>query len=142
LESNFSSSQGSHSAPAGLVRFLCAGGIAAFLNWGSRLVFSLFVDYELAVTMAFFVGLASGFVIMNRWVFPGGAAPMQRRMVWYVTVNAVALVQTVLISSFLADWLAVPYPRQAESVAHGVGIVVPALSSFIGHKLVTFRRTP
>lgn len=125
-----------------MLRFLIAGGIAAALNWGARFVCSPFMPFELAVVAAFMVGLVSGFTLMRYWVFNADADPVGRQFVTYVAVNLFALVQTVVVSSVLARWL-LPWAgveRHAQGLAHAAGIVVPAVTSFFGHKKATFRK--
>ena len=39
--------------------FMVSGGFAAGLNWASRFFFSQIVSFEVAVVLAFFVGLSS-----------------------------------------------------------------------------------
>ncbi len=129
---------------AEVLRFLIAGGIAAALNWSARFVCSFFMPFELAVVAAFTVGLVSGFTLMRYWVFGAEADPVGRQFVTYVAVNLFALVQTVVVSSVLARWL-LPWAgveRHAHGIAHAAGIVVPAITSFFGHKKATFRKAP
>ncbi|HEX2730886.1 MAG TPA: GtrA family protein [Polyangiaceae bacterium] len=125
-----------------VVRFLIAGGTAAALNWGARYVCSWFVPYEVAVVLAFLVGLLSGFLLMRGWVFGAAEAPLPKQFATYVAVNLLALLQTLVISSVLARWLlpAIGIERYAAGIAHAVGIAVPVVTSFVGHKKATFRK--
>lgn len=124
-----------------LFYFVLCGGTAAGLNWGSRFLFSQFVSFEVAVVMAFFVGLISGFILMQIFVFESGRRPLVHQMGYYIVVNIFALLQTFFISLLLARWL---FPNigvvaHAESFAHLVGVLVPVISSYLGHKFLTFR---
>jgi putative flippase GtrA len=99
----------------------------------------MFLPFKMAVVAAFFVGLSSGFVLMRGWVFAKADQPITHQIVWYVFVNALALGQTLLISAYVAAWLSkVVDVRAAQALAHGLGIVVPAGTSFVGHKFGTF----
>lgn len=121
--------------------FLVTGGLAASLNWGSRFVFGLVLPFELAVVAAFMVGLLSGFLLMRSLVFDGRSKPLLPQFGRYVLVNLLALLQTVVISSLLARWAlpAMEIHAQAEALAHLVGVLVPVVTSYFGHKLATFR---
>jgi putative flippase GtrA len=122
-------------------RFLAAGGIAAGLNFGTRFVFSVWLPYPAAVTFAFLVGLVSGFVLMRRYVFTGSSLRLGSQVTRYLGVNAVAFVQTLCVSMLLVRWLGDGQgadPR-VEAGAHAVGVVVPVLTSYVGHRLATFR---
>jgi putative flippase GtrA len=121
--------------------FLVSGGVAAGLNWGSRFFFSDFVPFEVAVVLAFLVGLLSGFILMRAFVFNGAGKPIVPQAGKYVAVNVFALLQTLVISLVLARWLlpSVGIVEHAEALAHLVGVFVPVVTSYFGHKFLTFR---
>jgi len=121
--------------------FLISGGLAAGLNWGSRFLFSEFVRFEVAVVLAFLVGLLSGFILMRVFVFNGAGRPIVPQVGKYVAVNLFALVQTLLISLVLARWVLPSFGivEHAEALAHLVGVLVPVVTSYFGHKFLTFR---
>lgn len=124
------------------VYFLISGGLAAGLNWGSRFLFSKFFQFELAVFLAFLVGLISGFILMRLYVFGGGRPkqilPQIRR---YVAVNLFALFQTLLISLVLARQVlpSIGMVVYVEATAHFFGVFAPVIFSFFAHKFFTFR---
>lgn len=123
------------------LRFLIAGGLAAFLNWSSRFLFSLWFDFEVAVLLAFFVGLASGFIVMRLFVFEQVEKTVTRQFGMYLVVNGLALVQTLVVSSVLARWIlpaAGVGENLSESLAHLAGVLVPVVTSYFGHKAFTF----
>ncbi len=124
------------------VRYLGAGALAALANYGSRFVFSLWLPFEVAVVLAFGVGLASGFVLMRGFAFRGSGQPVARQALWYLAVNLLALVQTLAVSLLLARWLLPPFglaAAQAEAIAHAAGVGVPVITSYLGHKYFTFQ---
>jgi putative flippase GtrA len=124
-----------------VAKFLCAGALAAAANIASRLLFSIWLPYGWAVTCAFFVGLATGFLVMRHAVFEAGTKPVMGQAFRYSLVNALALLQTLLISLFLAKWglPAIGIVSEAETVAHVIGVAVPIFTSYVGHRLVTFK---
>lgn len=123
------------------ILFLLSGGLAAGLNWGSRFIFSRWLPFELAVTAAFFVGLLSGFLLMRWFVFDGRGKSVIKQAGKYIVVNLFALVQTLLISSLLARWLLPEFGivQHSEAIAHLAGVLVPVITSYIGHKRWSFR---
>ena len=125
------------------IRFLLAGGIAAVANIGSRFLFSRFTIYEVAVVLAYLLGMTVAFILMRGHVF-NSKGPLLPQILKFSAVNLLAVLQTLLISIVLARWLlpAVgvgPAPR-AEAIAHIVGVLVPVVTSYFGHKLLTFRQ--
>lgn len=129
-----------HAGAEQIVRFLAAGGAAALLNFGSRLLFSEFMPFAHAVVLAFCVGLTSAFLLSRRFVFGPSGRGMPREIVWFVAVNLAALAQTWLLSIWLAGLL-VPRlgTRSGEALAHFAGIMLPVVNSYFGHRYLTFR---
>ncbi len=121
-------------------RFLAAGGLAALANFGSRFLFSVFMAFEYAVACAFFVGLSTGFMLNRTFVFGNSANSLRKQMLYYFLVNMLALAQTWLLSVYLAFLLEPPLGAQpAQAIAHIAGIMLPTLTSYLGHKYFTFR---
>jgi len=122
-------------------RFLMAGGLAAAANYGSRFLFSIWFNFEVAVVFAFFVGLTTGFLLMRGFVFDASGRPLLPQLWRYVAVNFLALLQTLIISVLLARWVlpAIGIHELAEPIAHALGVAVPVVTSYFGHKLATFR---
>jgi putative flippase GtrA len=122
-------------------RFLAAGGVAAAANFGSRFLFSVWLRYEWAIVLAYVVGMAVAFLLMRRYVFNASGKPPARQIVIFATVNLLALLQTLLVSIVLASWV-LPYVgvvSRTEAIAHFVGVLVPVVTSYIGHRMFTFK---
>lgn len=123
------------------LRFLVAGGIAAGANFGSRFAFSSFLDYGFAVFFAYLVGMLVAFLLMRGHVFDANNGPLAPQVMKFIGVNFVAVLQTLVISLVLARWLLRSFGLvdHAEALAHLVGVLVPVVSSYFGHKFFTFR---
>lgn len=123
------------------LRFLLAGSAAALANYFSRFIFSLWFPFEVAVTLAFFVGLASGFVLMRRFAFRSTDRAVGQQAFKYVLVNLIALGLTVGISSLMARFLlpGIGIVQHVEAIAHAFGVGIPVVTSYFGHRLFTFR---
>lgn len=121
--------------------FLVAGGIAAAANYGSRFAFSVWFSYPVAILLAYLVGMAVAFALMRQYVFDGRGKAMGPQIVRFIGVNVLAVLQTLVVSLLLARWLlpAMGIVEQAEAIAHAVGVAVPAVTSYFGHRLATFR---
>jgi putative flippase GtrA len=123
------------------LRFVAVSAIAALVNLVSRILFSLVVPYPTAIALAFCAGISSAFLLNRRFVFEESAIPLRSQMFWFTAVNLFALAQTMAVSLVLEYWL---FPRlgmhwHSETVAHLIGIAVPIVSSYFGHKLLSFR---
>jgi putative flippase GtrA len=99
------------------------------------------MPFEFAVVAAFFVGLTSGFLMMRWFVFEGKAKPIIPQAGKYVFINMLALAQTLAISVIMVRWAlpSIGIVRYSEALAHLTGVMVPVVTSYFGHKFLTFR---
>ena len=121
--------------------FLAAGGVAAAANVLSRMAFSLAFRLEVAVVLAYLVGMAVAFVLMRSQVFASAKGSLRRQVALFAAVNAVAVLQTLVVTLVLARWAlpALGVTSHVEDIAHLVGVCVPIVTSYFGHKHLSFR---
>ena len=105
------------------------------------MLFSQFMRFEHAVVCAFCVGLVAGFMLFRQFVFGASERGLMREAASYTVVNLFALLQTWVVSVYLSvlfgSYMGV---ATAEAAGHGIGVMVPALSSYFGHRYFTFRK--
>lgn len=120
--------------------FLVTGGLAALVNFGSRIVYSHWLDFSTAVILAYLTGMVTAFVLARLFVFGGSRRAWHHSALYFGLVNVAAVLQTWLISLGLANHLfpAIGLHRFPAEVAHAIGIVVPVFTSYIGHKKWSF----
>ena len=123
-------------------RFLVTGGIAAAANIGSRFVFNLFMNFELAVVFAYLVGMVIAYVLARLFVFEASGRGVSSEFGRFAIVNLFALAFVWMISVGLAFVVfpAIHFTWHAEDVAHIIGVLAPAVTSFLGHRSYSFRQ--
>lgn len=121
--------------------FLVTGGIAALANFGSRIVINLWVSFSWAVVLAYCIGMVTAFVLARLFVFTDSKQAVHRSALIFAGVNLLAVAQTWGISMLLAYWVlpALGVTRFAPEIAHGIGVLVPVFTSYLGHKHWSFR---
>jgi putative flippase GtrA len=121
--------------------FVVAGGVAATANYASRFGFSVCFSYPVAIVLAYLVGMTVAFLLMRQYVFDGTGKALGPQVAKFVAINALAVLQTLVVSLMLARWVlpALGVVAYAEAIAHAVGVAVPVFTSYIGHKWATFR---
>lgn len=124
-----------------ILLFVLVGGIAALANFGSRFLFSVFVGFDTAVVLAFFVGLTTAFLLNRAFVFVGArATSWHTEAIRFTIVNLVGLLLTLGVSLLALRHLqpGVGDVRAAEAIAHFAGIAATVVGSYIAHKFWTF----
>ncbi len=123
--------------------YLLSGLTSAVCNLATRHLLSQFMPFEVAVTLAYLVGMLIAFLMMKRLAFPGSARSTSSQAMGFVIVNLFGLVQTVVASSLVLRYLmpVLPVPLQFQEVAsHFIGLLLPAVTSYFGHKHFSFRK--
>ena len=123
------------------VAFLVTGGIAALVNFGSRILLNHWMPFPAAVAVAYLLGMVTAFVLARAFVFAGSTQSVQRSATFFVLVNLVAIAQTWIISMLLAYYVlpALGVQHYVNEIAHAVGVMVPVFTSYLGHKRFSFR---
>jgi putative flippase GtrA len=121
--------------------FLLTGGIAAAVNFGSRILYNRWTDFSVAVILAYLTGMATAFILAKLFVFTESRQDVRRSAMFFCLVNIVAVIQTWLISMGLAYYAlpAIGIRQHVHELAHAAGIAVPVFTSYIGHKRWSFR---
>lgn len=102
----------------------------------------LFMRYELAVAVAYLVGMATAFVLARLFVFERSGGTVGGEFTRFAMVNAVAFAQVWVVSVGL-DRIVFPsigFAWHPETIAHVVGVLSPVATSYVLHKRFSFRR--
>ena len=121
--------------------FLLTGGIAAAVNFGSRILYNQWMGVSAAIVLAYITGMVTAFVLARLFVFRNSQRALHHSALYFVLVNGVAVLQTWAISLLLADWLlpALGVRQYMHELAHAAGVVVPVFTSYLGHKHLSFK---
>jgi len=123
------------------IKFLMTGGVAAGVNFGSRFFFNQYVSFELAVILAYLMGMITAFLLAKLFVFKRSKNSTKKEIFYFTLVNVVAILQTYVISVGLANYI-FPYFNfnfYPKATAHAIGVLFPAFTSFLGHKYLSFK---
>lgn len=123
-------------------QFLFVGGIAASVNFISRIGFNEFFSYRISIILAYIIGMIIAFLLFKHYVFEKSGKHYIDEVKGFAIVNILGIIQVWLISVGLAEYL-FPYLEfnfYPEEVAHFIGLGIPAISSYFGHKYFSFRK--
>lgn len=124
------------------VLFVAIGGFAAGVNLLARILFNTVIDFEWAVVIAYPFGMTVAFLLNRKYVFDGEDGHAGGQYFRFFLVNLVALAQIWVVSVALAMWLfpALGFTWHADTIAHGIGLASPIVTSYLAHKHFSFRR--
>lgn len=120
--------------------FLVTGGLAACVNFGSRILYDRWLDFSTSVVLAYLTGMVTAFLLARAFVFTSGSQPVHRSAFFFVLVNGVAVIQTWALSMLLYYLLPLAgVTRFVPEIAHAAGVAMPVFTSYLGHKKFSFR---
>jgi putative flippase GtrA len=121
--------------------FLITGGIAATVNFLSRIYFNQFYSFSVSVVFAYLLGMLTAFILARVFVFNKSSQSIGRSVVIFSLVNVLALTQTWLISMGL-NYYVLPrlgVERFVPEISSAIGIIFPVFTSYLGHKYWSFK---
>ncbi len=130
-----------HTRPsfAEFAQFVAIGGGAALANLVARYFLNFFMPFEVAVVLAYMVGMVVGFLLFRKFVFAKqDFKPRSIMRFTWVNIFGATLawaVSTVMARQFLP---AIGWNWRPFEVAHLAGVAAPAISSYFLHKYYTF----
>lgn len=124
-----------------LVRFLALGGVAAGVNFVARWLLQPVIGFEASVAAAYICGMIVAYNLFRLFVFGASGRSVASEAWRFVVVNLVSMVLVWLISVSLARYIfpAIGFRFFADDIAHFIGVLSPAVTSWIGHKRYTFK---
>ena len=123
-------------------QFLIVGGFSAGVNFISRIGFSELVSYRYAIVLAYLVGMLTAFLLSKHYVFEKSGRSFKNELRDFTIVNIFAVIQVWFISVGLAEYFFpyISFRFYPEEVAHLIGLGIPVISSYFGHKYYSFRK--
>lgn len=122
------------------LQFLVVGGIAAGVNFVSRIGFSELFSYRISIILAYIVGMIIAFTLFKHYVFEKTDRHYMEEVKGFIIVNIFGVFQVFIISVGLAEYF-FPYislELYPNEIAHFIALGVPAISSYFGHKYFSF----
>ncbi len=122
-------------------QFLFFGGLSASLNFLSRIGFSQFFSYRIAVVLAYFIGMLTAFIFFKHYVFGKSNRHYKDEIRDFTIVNIFSAIQVWLTSVGLSEYFFpyISFNFYPEEVAHFIGLSILAVTSYFGHKHFSFR---
>jgi putative flippase GtrA len=121
--------------------FLLTGGFAAAINWGSRIIYSLWMPFSAAIVVAYLTGMTTAYILAKLFVFKESRQSAGRSIFFFTAVNVIAVLQTLIVSLVLANHVfpTIGVVQHAPEIAHMFGVAIPVFTSYIGHKRLSFK---
>lgn len=121
--------------------FIIAGGIAAVVNFIARIIFNQYFDFSKSVLLAYLIGMATAFILTKIFVFNKSKIKLWQSAMLFIFINSIAIAQTWAIcmglNYYVLPSLGISY--YAAEIASAIGIMFPVLTSYLGHKHLSFK---
>ena len=119
---------------------MAIGALSALANLGSRYLLARALPFEVAVVVAYAVGMAVGFALFQLTMFRDHNVVQPRRVVRFLWVNLFGVTLAWAVSSLMARFFlpAVGWDWHPFEIAHLAGVAAPAISSYLLNKHYTF----
>ena len=123
------------------ILFLFVCGVAAAINFSSRILLGLWLAYIPSIIVAYILGIITAYPLCRVFVFQAKKNNPCKQIFFFCLVNVFAILLTTAVSVLLATHvlLFIQDSFTREEVAHFIGIMAPAFTSFIGHRYLSFR---
>lgn len=123
-------------------RFLVAGGLSVPVNLASRVLFSRWMPYEVAIVLAHGCGMLTAYTLTRLFVFEPSGRPGHVEIARFAMVNVVSVAITWVVAVALVRFAfpSIGFERHPELVGHLAGLCVSAVTSYYGHRHFSFRR--
>lgn len=118
--------------------FLFVGGFATFVNFLSRIILNLILEYNVSVILAAFIGLTTSYFLNKKVVFKSNANVVSS-FIKFTLINFLAIAEIYFVSVYLNIFLQNHEILYSELIAHCVGLCVPIITSYLGYKYFSFK---
>jgi putative flippase GtrA len=122
-----------------LAKFLITGLISTFLNFSSYyLILLLEINYLIAATIGYFVGVMVGFILNNFWSFKKHSISkrtINNKIVRYLLVYIFSLISGLILLEILIGYLSF-----YEVSAYVIMIAITTATNYIGLKFLVFNK--
>ena len=121
--------------------FSLTGAVAAGINFYSRIIISQWYSYSYSIIFSYFIGMFSFYILARMFVFRDSKQKTSRSVFFFIIINLVAIIQIWLVSNFLLLYF-FPWTNMGfyvEEISHAIGLVFPIITSFYGHKFLSFK---
>jgi putative flippase GtrA len=123
------------------VRFLLTSCVAAFVNLLARYGLNHEMPYEVAVALAFPLGVVTAYILAKAFVFEASPLPVRSQLARFTVVNLLSL---VMVWTFSVGLARIVFPLMglswhADDLAHLIGVASPALFAYVAHQRYSFQ---
>ena len=119
--------------------FIFYGGIAASINFFSRILLSFYINLTLSVFFAYILGMLAAYFLFKKFVFLNNKKSKKSSPLIFIIVNCIAVLQIYLMT-VLINYVAQSYTGYSNvTIAHGIAILTSVFLSFYLHKNYTYK---
>ena len=121
--------------------FVLTGGFSAIVNIISRVILSIFFEFQISIFFAYLLGMITAYILAKKYVFINPISSNKKSFLAFIFVNILAILQTFFVSNLFRQFLSnfILSNNINDFISHSIGVGIPIFSSFYGHKYISFR---
>jgi putative flippase GtrA len=128
-----------------IIKFLIFSGAAALANIFLRIALSdlLHLNFYLAISVSYFVGMLINFLLNKNFNFPKGPRKYTQEMQTFIVIALIGLFLTNILSGFflrIISGIHIFSSNNSKTISHILAVGVVSIYSFIGHKYFTYKK--
>jgi putative flippase GtrA len=122
------------------LKFIIVGLLAVTVNWYSRLAITDIATFDIAILIAYPIGMAVAFVLNRFFVFPKNRTPIKIQVRRFIIINLAFIPIVWLCAIGLNQWfISYYFHAHSEDLAHAIALALPMLLTFLMYKFLVFR---
>ncbi len=127
-----------------IICYFLLAGVAASVNFTSRFIYDLFLDFRYSVVFAYSSGMLVSFVLSKRYIFSvRESGRTHTEFIKFTLTATVGLIVTCFVSVGMLGFIhSRTHLHEGEKViSHICGIGAGFIANYFGHKFFSFRET-
>ena len=121
------------------ILFIVCGGIAASINFFSRILLSFYLNLTLSVFFAYILGMLTAYFLFKKFVFLKNKKSKKSSPIFFIVVNFIAVLHIYLMT-VLINYVAQSYMGYSNvTIAHGISLSTSVFLSYYLHKNYTYK---
>jgi len=123
------------------ILFVVCSGISAVVNFFVRIILTVYIEYAIAIVLAYICGIIVSFTLNKIFVFNIRTGNIHKQLGKFIIINFSGVCITLFLSLLFRNVIFpfIGFTFYVNEFAHVIGLSFTAFTSFLGHKYFSFK---